>query len=211
MVEQLIEEVAHSFEATWRERGELAEKVESLEKQLEDHRQRENLLTQTLLAAEQAASDVKERARHEAESILLEAHSEARAIVRKAQAEREQLMIESRRIEGMLRAALGNVADGMAQPALPESLAPASEERPSLEAAIAPVSAPDKHLPPPTQEDMPGWPREDTDEFGAVPPNEGAQAQMPSEAPQEPAPGNPPRPILERIPGAGSADFDWGE
>ena len=49
MVEQLIEEVAHSFEATWRERGELAEKVEALEKSLEEHRERENLLTQTLL------------------------------------------------------------------------------------------------------------------------------------------------------------------
>src|SRR5689334_8127915 len=109
MVEQLIEEVAHSFEATWRERGELAEKVEALEKSLEEHRQRENLLTQTLLAAEQAASDVKERARKEAEAIVLEAHSEARAIVRKAQAEREQLAAESRRIEAMLRAALGNV------------------------------------------------------------------------------------------------------
>ena len=34
MVEQLIEEVAHSFEATWRERGELADKVEALEKQV---------------------------------------------------------------------------------------------------------------------------------------------------------------------------------
>jgi cell division initiation protein len=112
MVEQLIEEVAHSFEATWRERGELAEKVEALEKQVEEHRQRENLLTQTLLAAEQAASDVKERARKEAEAIVLEAHSESRAIVRNAQNQREQLMSEARRIEALLRAALGNVEEG---------------------------------------------------------------------------------------------------
>src|SRR4051812_18337463 len=119
MVEQLIEEVAHSFEATWRERGELSEKVEGLEKQLEEHRQRENLLTQTLLAAEQAASDVKERARKEAEAIVLEAHSEARAILRKAQAEREQLASESRRIEAMLRAALGNVGDGISSTSEP--------------------------------------------------------------------------------------------
>ena len=34
-VEQVIEEVAESFEATWRERGELADKVETLEKQLD--------------------------------------------------------------------------------------------------------------------------------------------------------------------------------
>jgi hypothetical protein len=213
MVEQLIEEVAHSFEATWRERGELAEKVESLEKQLEDHRQRENLLTQTLLAAEQAASDVKERARHEAEAIVVEAHSEARAIVRKAQAEREQLLVESRRIEGMLRAALGNVADGMAQ-ALPESVSSVGEERPSLGAPVTPVAqlpSSEKQLPQPTQEDMPGWPREDTDEFDEVPSDDVAQPHASPQSSQEPASGNPPQPILERMSGVGSADFDWGE
>ena len=44
-VEQLIEEVAQSFEATWRERGELSDKVESLEKQIAELRGREHLLT----------------------------------------------------------------------------------------------------------------------------------------------------------------------
>ncbi len=196
MVEQLIEEVALSFEATWRERGELAEKVEALEKSLEEHRERENLLTQTLLAAEQAASDVKERARREAEVIVLEAHSEARAVLRKAQGEREQLIVESRRIEGMLRAALGNVEDGLA---------------PVAAAPVEAFSSAEKHLPPPIQEDMPGWPREDTDEFAPVSPNDAAQPQAPSQAPPERLPENPPEPILERISGSGSADFDWGE
>ena len=114
MVEQVIEEVAQSFEATWRERGELAEKVEALEKQLTELRQRESLLTQTLVAAEQAASDVREQARREAEAIVTEAHNEARAIGRTAQAERERLLVESRRIEAMLRAALGVVQEGNA-------------------------------------------------------------------------------------------------
>jgi hypothetical protein len=209
MVEQLIEEVAHSFEATWRERGELAEKVEALEKQLEEHKQRENLLTQTLLAAEAAASDVKERARKEAEAIVLEAHSEARAILRKAQSERESLMAESRRIEGMLRAALGNVADGMAH-AVPEPVAP-SDERPMLAAPMSVPAEPERHLPPPSQDDLPGWPREDTDEFTPVTPSDIAQPQMPPPAPQDRAPGNGSEPILERISGSGSADFDWGE
>jgi hypothetical protein len=209
MVEQLIEEVAHSFEATWRERGELADKVEALEKQLDEHRQRENLLTQTLIAAERAASDVKEQARKEAEVIMLEAHSEARAILRKAQADREQLMAESRRIEGMLRAALGNVADGIGQSA-PE-LVPGVEEKPVLAAPVVALAAPEKHLPPPNDEDMPGWPREDTDEFAAMPPGETAEPRTALEQPQDSAPENSPEPILERISGVGSADFDWGE
>src|ERR1700726_4383067 len=111
MVDQVIEEVAESFEATWRERGELADRVEALEKQLAELRKREDLLTQTLVAAEQAASDVRERARREAEAIIIEAHSESRAIGRAYNAEREQLIIESRRIEMMLRGALGMIEE----------------------------------------------------------------------------------------------------
>ena len=38
MVEQMIEEVAESFEAIWRERGELADSVEALEKQIDELR-----------------------------------------------------------------------------------------------------------------------------------------------------------------------------
>ncbi len=110
-VEQLIAEVAQSFEATWRERGELGDKVEALEKQIAELRSREHLLTQTLIAAEQAASDVRERARREAETIVQEAHNESRAIGRSAQAERERLFVESKRIEGMLRAALGMIEE----------------------------------------------------------------------------------------------------
>jgi cell division initiation protein len=214
MVEQLIEEVAHSFEATWRERGELAEKVEALEKQVEEHRQRENLLTQTLLAAEQAASDVKERARKEAETIVLEAHSESRAIVRNAQNQREQLMSEARRIEALLRAALGNVEEGTSQGAAELTSAP---EQPAL--APLPLSSlspsAEKHLPPP-QEEMPGWPREDTDEFTPptqqdAPDAQQAQPRPEGEVPQGRQSVNPPEPILERVSGAGSAGFDWGE
>src|SRR5436309_670719 len=49
--ERLLEDVADSFEDVWRDRGELADKVEDLEKELAEHKQREHLLTQTLVAA----------------------------------------------------------------------------------------------------------------------------------------------------------------
>src|SRR5215831_3406651 len=130
-VEQLIEEVAQSFEATWRERGELADKVESLEKQIGELRGREHLLTQTLVAAEQAASDVREKARREAETIVQEAHNEARAIGRSAQAERERLFVESKRIEGMLRGALGMIESEIA-PAPVHAAAPAPVTAPAV-------------------------------------------------------------------------------
>ena len=62
-VEELIEEVAQSFEATWRDRGELADKAETLEKQIAELQGREHLLTQTLVAAEQGRPDVAAKRR----------------------------------------------------------------------------------------------------------------------------------------------------
>ncbi len=248
MVEQVIEEVAQSFEATWRERGELADKVEALEKQLEQFRQREGLLTQTLVAAEQAASDVRERARREAETILIEAHAEARAVGREAHAERERLHVESRRIEAMLRAALSVIAESHDTPAGEVSKA-ASAVEPPEPVAVAPVKpeaaaeappilvmppvpevddpplAPvpvkpasvEKVLPPAPTDDLPGWPleREDTAEFApiAVLEPEAINHELGGESGEahDDSGESRPEPVLERISGSGSRDFDWGE
>jgi cell division initiation protein len=111
-VQALLNEIADSFETVWRERHELADTVESLEHELEQLRGRENALTQTLVAAEQAATHVREQANREAELILAEARSEARAATRKAESERERLRGEARRVEALLRAALGMLDEG---------------------------------------------------------------------------------------------------
>jgi cell division initiation protein len=108
-VQELLAEIAESFETVWRERHEFADQLEDLEGQLEEVRQRERALTQTLVAAEQAATDIKEQAKREAELILAEAHGEARSVTRAAQAERERLHVEARRIESLMRAALGMI------------------------------------------------------------------------------------------------------
>jgi cell division initiation protein len=105
--ERLLDEVANSFEDVWRDRGELADKVEELERDLAEYKQREHLLTQTLVAAERAAGEAREAARKDAELIVAEAHQEARSVTRAAQAERERLAMEARRIETLLRSALG--------------------------------------------------------------------------------------------------------
>ncbi len=141
-VEQLIAEVAQSFEATWRERGELGDKVEALEKQIAELRSREHLLTQTLIAAEQAASDVRERARREAETIVQEAHNESRAIARSAQSERERLFVESKRIEGMLRAALGMIEEESAPAPEPVLAVRTPEAEPEPTPTPEPMPAP---------------------------------------------------------------------
>lgn len=111
-IQALLAEIADSFETVWRERHELADTVESLERELEQLRSREHALTQTLVAAEQAATHVKEQAQREADLILSEARSEARAATRKAEAERERLRGETHRVEALLRAALGMLEEG---------------------------------------------------------------------------------------------------
>ena len=113
-VDELLPEVVTSFEDVWRERADLADRVEMLEKELADLRSREQLLATTLVSAEKAAADAKEQAKREAELIVAEAHHEARSIVRGAQAHRERLFAEARRVETLLRSALGMVQEAAA-------------------------------------------------------------------------------------------------
>ena len=52
----LLEEIAASFEDVWRERADLADKVEQLETDLVRYRELETLLRTTLVSAEQASA-----------------------------------------------------------------------------------------------------------------------------------------------------------
>jgi cell division initiation protein len=144
--EKLIEDIADSFEEVWRDRGELTDKLEDVEKVLAEVKQRESLLASTLVAAEKASTEIREAAKREAELIVAEAHQEARSVTRAAQNERERLFTEVRRVETLLRAALGMVEETRSE-------LPASPAAPPAEPAR-------EH-----------WPkREDTREFQAVQP-----------------------------------------
>jgi cell division initiation protein len=110
-VHHLLEEVADSFEAVWRERAELVDRVEQLEADLAKQQEVEGLLRTTLVSAERAATDVRDQAKREASSLLEEAHAEARTITREARASREALVLDARRIRALLQAALGVLED----------------------------------------------------------------------------------------------------
>ena len=110
-VDRLLSDVADSFEDVWRERADLADRVEQLELDLVRHKELEGLLRTTLVSAESAAQQLREQARKEAETILTEAHSEARAIARRAAAEKERLDTELRRIKSLLRSALDSLQE----------------------------------------------------------------------------------------------------
>jgi cell division initiation protein len=116
--DRLLAEIVESFEDVWRERADLADKVEQLEADLVRYRELESLLRTTLVSAERASAEMKEQARREAELILSEAHAEGRAVQRRARAEHERLVTDSRRLRTQLAAALASFGDeATAEPA----------------------------------------------------------------------------------------------
>ena len=108
-VDELFDEIVVSFEDVWRERADLADKVEALEADLVRYRELEALLRATLVSAEKAAVTLKEQARKEADLIVEEARAEARGITRRARADHDRLLGEVRRMRSLLRSALALV------------------------------------------------------------------------------------------------------
>jgi cell division initiation protein len=135
LVHRVMDEIADSFEAVWRERADLMERVEALETELNRHAELEALLRSTLVSAERASQDMKEHAHREAEVIVTEANAEARKILRDAIAEKEQLLAEMRRIRSLLRSALEVMDETEAGAPGPEAAAGSSEEPPAATAS----------------------------------------------------------------------------
>ena len=123
-IDRLLDEIAASFEDVWRERADLADKIEQLETDLVRYRELEALLRTTLVSAERASAEMKEQARREAELILGEAHAEARAV----SATRAPRTSGCRRVaplRAQLRAALETIED--VEDAWPPAQAPEAE------------------------------------------------------------------------------------
>ena len=108
-VDELLDDIVESFEQVWRERADLADKIERVEEDLVRYRELETLLRTTLVSAERASQDLKEQARRETQVMLDEAHAEARRIRREASADLERMRSESRRIRSLLGAALATL------------------------------------------------------------------------------------------------------
>jgi cell division initiation protein len=109
--DRLFDEIVGSFEDVWRERADLADKVEHLEADLVRFRELETLLRATLVSAEQAAEQLKGHARREADLILSEAQAEARELQRRAVADNERLVMANRRLRAELKEAAAVLDD----------------------------------------------------------------------------------------------------
>jgi cell division initiation protein len=116
IVERLLTDIADSFEDVWRERADLADRLEELEAEASKHRELEALLRSTLVSAERAAQDVKEQARRESDLIVQEARAEGRRVSRAALSEKERLDEDIRRIRAQLRSALEAIEESAPRP-----------------------------------------------------------------------------------------------
>jgi cell division septum initiation protein DivIVA len=141
--DELLEDVVASFEDVWRDRADLADKVEHLEAELVRYKELEHLLRTTLISAERASQQMTDQARRQSDAILSEAHAEAREIVRRAMAQREALMGEALRIRTQLEATLRSIG------AVTEEEPPAQPQAPEAAAAQAPAQQ--RVTPPPAR------------------------------------------------------------
>ena len=71
-VQQFLTDVAEDMEALARENSDLDVRLRTLEQENEEHRERERILKQTLLSAQQASEDMRNAARKEGELIIRE-------------------------------------------------------------------------------------------------------------------------------------------
>src|ERR1044072_2878924 len=97
--DQLPPDIASSFEHVWRERADLRDELEELESELARQKELEQALRNTLLSAERMADDMRTQARREADVIAAGPAPAPRDIVSGAQAERERVRTEIRRLQ----------------------------------------------------------------------------------------------------------------
>jgi cell division initiation protein len=83
--------VAEELSALQRERDNLAGEVQAQKGLLDEHRERETILKNTLLTAQRVSEDIKENARRQAESVVKEAELQADRLLELAQRRAHEL------------------------------------------------------------------------------------------------------------------------
>jgi len=83
-VQHFLHEAAEDMEGLARENAELENRIRRLEQENEEHRERERILKQTLLSAQQASEDMRTTARKEGELIVREAQGSAERLTHNA-------------------------------------------------------------------------------------------------------------------------------
>ncbi len=98
-VDHFLEMLADELERLYKQNNELKESLSRTRATLEQMRDREKALQQTLITAQQVTEELKENARKEAEIVVAEAHLEGERVVRDANERRVQLISEIQEIK----------------------------------------------------------------------------------------------------------------
>jgi cell division initiation protein len=83
-VQTFLVDVAEDMEDLARENANLETRLRSLEQENDEHRERERILKQTLLSAQQASEDIRAAARKEAELVVREAQDSSERLTHSA-------------------------------------------------------------------------------------------------------------------------------
>jgi cell division initiation protein len=102
-VDELLENIAISYEQVWRERDNALGRIAQLELQLREYQELERPLRDSLVTAQRAADELKAEAAKQAEELVQEAERKADEIVSRAQRERDQIRDEIARLKGVER------------------------------------------------------------------------------------------------------------
>jgi len=113
-VDQIMIDATEAYEAVWRDRADLEDRVHALEGRIGELEGQEHAMRDALVTAQRAADDLRAAANRDAEAAVREAETRAREIVHKAYAERENvrrevesIRAEELRIRTRLRSLLG--------------------------------------------------------------------------------------------------------
>jgi len=93
-VDHFLEMLADELERLHKQNNELKESLARTRTSLEQMRDREKALQETLMTAQQVTVELKENARKEAEIMIAEAHLEGEQVIRDANSRRVQLVSE---------------------------------------------------------------------------------------------------------------------
>lgn len=83
--------VAEEIAALQRERDGLEQEVQSLRGLVDEHRQRETILKNTLLTAQRLSEEIKDAARKQSESVIKEAEMQADRLIELAQSRAQEV------------------------------------------------------------------------------------------------------------------------
>ncbi len=98
-VDQFLDDVADEFDRLFKENIDLSERVETATEKVRTYTDMEKTLHNTMLAAQQSAEEIQNKARKEAELLLRDAEIKAKELIQASLAEKQRTQSEFMRIK----------------------------------------------------------------------------------------------------------------